>query len=192
MLITNLMPSEKIIPVDVDVIAEKFKLFVAKMFSSFIFNKQYSKIVMSCHNSSDKGLFLAEQEAVDKSNEIIRQLNIQDIRVCIIVLSNNTVDPMIIFELKTDNAVNFIVNQMDDFENYIKNNVTRFSDKQIQTLLDRFDGSLSTTEFANFMELLLETISKGHYKVICPSPISLDKLNNMLMTKIYDIEMCDK
>ena len=121
MLITDLMSSEKIIPVDVDVIAEKFKLFVAKMFSSFIFNKQYSKIVMSCHNSSDKGLFLAEQEAVDKSNEIIRQLNIQDIRVCIIALSNNTVDPMIIFELKTDNAVNFIVNQMDDFENYIKN-----------------------------------------------------------------------
>ena len=40
MLITDLMPSEKIIPTDVDVIAEKFKLFVAKMFSSFIFNKQ--------------------------------------------------------------------------------------------------------------------------------------------------------
>lgn len=191
MLITDLIPSEKIIPTDIDVIAEKFKLFVAKMFSSFIFNKQYSKIVRS-HDPSDRGLFLAEQEAVDKSNEIIRQLNIQDIRVCIITLSNNRVDPMIIFELKTDNAVNFIVNQMNDFENYIKNNVTQFSDKQIQTLLDRFDGSLSTTELANFMELLLETISKCHYKVICPSPISLDKLNNMLATKIYDIEMCDK
>lgn len=192
MLITDLIQSEKIIPTDIDVVAEKFKLFVAKIFSSFIFNKQYSKIVRSCHNPHDRGLFLVEQEAVDKSNEIIRQLNIQDIRVCIMTLSNNRVDPVIIFELKADNAVNFIVNQMNDFENYIKNNVTQFSDKQIQALLDRFDGSLSTTELANFMELLLETISKGHYKVICPSKISLDKLNNMLATKIYDIEMCDK
>ena len=188
MLITDLIVNEK----DVDVIAEKFKLFVAKMFSSFIFNKQYSKLVRSCNTSSNRGLFLAEQEAVDKSNEIIRQLNIQDIRVYMITLSNNRVDPMIIFELKTESAVNFIVNQMDDFENYIKNNVPKFSDKQIQTLLDRFDGSLSTTELANFMELLLETISKGHYKVMYPSQISLDKLNDMLVNKIYDIEMCDK
>ena len=84
------------------------------------------------------------------------------------------------------------MNQMDDFENYIKNNIPKFSDKQIQTLLDRFDGSLSTDELANFMELLLEMISKKRYKIMCPNPTSLDKLNDMLTTKIYDIEMCDK
>ena len=105
---------------------------------------------------------------------------------------DDEVCPIIIFELKTVNAANFIANQMDDFENYIKNNIPKFSNKQIQTLLDRFDGSLSTDELANFMELLLETISKKRYKVMCPNPTSLDTLNNMLTTKIYDVEMCDK
>ena len=107
---------------------------------------------------------------------------------------DDEVCPIIIFELKIANAANFIMNQMDDFENYIKNNIPKFSDKQIQTLLDRFDGSgsLSADELANFMELLLEIISKKRYKVMCPNPTSLDKLNDMLTTKIYDIEMCDK
>ena len=187
MLITDLMTNEK----DVNIIAEKFKLFVAKMFSSFIFNKQYSKIVGLGNNLFDKGSFLAVLKAVEKSNEIMRQLSIHDIRVCIMNLDDE-VCPIIIFELKTVNAANFIVNQMDDFENYIKNNIPKFSDKQIQTLLDRFDGSLSTDELANFMELLLETISKKRYKVMCPNPTSLDTLNNMLTTKIYDVEMCDK
>lgn len=184
---TDLMTNEK----DVNVIAEKFKLFVAKMFSSFIFNKQYSKIVGLDNNLFNKGSFLTVLKAVEKSNEIMRQLSIHDIRVCVLN-SNNEACPIIIFELKTANAANFIMNQMDDFENYIKNNIPRFSDKQIQTLLDRFDGSLSTDELANFMELLLETISKKRYKVMCPNPTSLDKLNDMLTTKIYDIEMCDK
>ena len=187
MLMTDLMTNEK----DVNVIAEKFKLFVAKMFSSFIFNKQYSKIVGLGNNLFNKGSFLTVLKAVEKSNEIMRQLSIHDIRVCVLN-SNNEACPIIIFELKTANAANFIMNQMDDFENYIKNNIPKFSDKQIQTLLDRFDGSLSTDELANFMELLLETFSKKRYKVMCPNPISLDKLNDMLTTKIYDIEMCDK
>ena len=187
MLITDLMTNEK----DVNIIAEKFKLFIAKMFSSFIFNKQYSKIVGLNNDLLNKGSFLTVLKAVEKSNEIMRQLSIRDIRVCIMNLDDK-VCPIIIFELKTVNAANFIMNQMDDFENYIKNNIPKFSDKQIQTLLDRFDGSLSTDELANFMELLLETISKKRYKVMCPNPISLDKLNDMLTTKIYDIEMCDK
>ena len=187
MLMTDLMTNEK----DVNVIAEKFKLFVAKMFSSFIFNKQYSKIVGLGDSLLNKGSFLTVLKAVEKSNEIMRQLSIHDIRVCIMSLDDE-VCPIIIFELKTVNAANFIMNQIDDFENYIKNNIPKFSDKQIQTLLDRFDGSLSTDELANFMELLLETISKKRYKVMCPNPISLDKLNDMLTTKIYDIEMCDK
>ena len=187
MLMTDLMTNEK----DVNVIAEKFKLFVAKMFSSFIFNKQYSKIVGLDDNLLNKWSFLAVLKAVEKSNEIMRQLSIHDIRVCIMNLDDE-VCPIIIFELKTVNAANFIMNQMDDFENYIKNNIPKFSDKQIQTLLDRFDGSLSADELANFMELLLEMISKKRYKVMCPNPISLDKLNDMLTTKIYDIEMCDK
>ena len=187
MLMTDLMTNEK----DVNVVAEKFKLFVAKMFSSFIFNKQYSKIVGLGDSLLNKGSFLTVLKAVEKSNEIMRQLSIHDIRVCIMSLDDE-VCPIIIFELKTVNAANFIMNQIDDFENYIKNNIPKFSDKQIQTLLDRFDGSLSTDELANFMELLLETISKKRYKVMCPNPISLDKLNDMLTTKIYDIEMCDK
>ena len=187
MLMTDLMTNEK----DVNVVAEKFKLFVAKMFSSFIFNKQYSKIVGLGDSLLNKGSFLTVLKAVEKSNEIMCQLNIHDIRVCIMNLDNE-VCPIIIFELKTANAANFIMNQMDDFENYIKNNIPKFSDKQIQTLLDRFDGSLSADELANFMELLLEMISKKRYKVMCPNPISLDKLNDMLTTKIYDIEMCDK
>ncbi len=187
MLMTDLMTNEK----DVNVIAEKFKLFVAKMFSSFIFNKQYSKIVGLGDDLLNKGSFLTVLKAVEKSNEIMRQLSIHDIRVCIIN-SDNEVCPIIIFELKTVNAANFIANQIDDFENYIKNNIPKFSDKQIQTLLDRFDGSLNTDELANFMELLLETISKKRYKVMCPNPTSLDKLNDMLTIKIYDIEMCDK
>ena len=187
MLMTDLMTNEK----DVNVIAEKFKLFVAKMFSSFIFNKQYSKIVGLGDSLLNKGSFLTVLKAVEKSNEIMRQLSIHDIRVCIMNLDDE-VCPIIIFELKTANAANFIVNQMDDFENYIKNNIPKFSDKQIQILLDRFDGSLSADELANFMELLLEMISKKRYKVMCPNSISLDKLNDMLTTKIYDIEMCDK
>ena len=187
MLMTDLMTNEK----DVNVVAEKFKLFVAKMFSSFIFNKQYSKIVGLGDSLLNKGSFLTVLKAVEKSNEIMCQLNIHDIRVCIMNLDDE-VCPIIIFELKTANAANFIMNQMDDFENYIKNNIPKFSDKQIQTLLDRFDGSLSADELANFMELLLEMISKKRYKVMCPNPISLDKLNDMLTTKIYDIEMCDK
>ena len=187
MLMTDLMTNEK----DVNVVAEKFKLFVAKMFSSFIFNKQYSKIVGMGDDLLNKGSFLTVLKAVEKSNEIMRQLSIHDIRVCIMSLDDE-VCPIIIFELKTVNAANFIMNQMDDFENYIKNNIPKFSDKQIQILLDRFDGSLSTDELANFMELLLETISKKRYKVMCPNPTSLDTLNNMLTTKIYDIEMCDK
>ena len=187
MLMTDLMTNEK----DVNVIAEKFKLFVAKMFSSFIFNKQYSKIVGMDDDLLNKGSFLTVLKAVEKSNEIMHQLSIHDIRVCIMNLDDE-VCPIIIFELKTVNAANFIMNQMDDFENYIKNNIPKFSDKQIQTLLDRFDGSLSTDELANFMELLLEMISKKRYKIMCPNPISLDKLNDMLTTKIYDIEMCDK
>ena len=187
MLMTDLMTNEK----DVNVIAEKFKLFVAKMFSSFIFNKQYSKIVGLGDSLLNKGSFLTVLKAVEKSNEIMRQLSIHDIRVCIMSLDDE-VCPIIIFELKTVNAANFIMNQIDDFENYIKNNIPKFSDKQIQTLLDRFDGSLSTDELANFMELLLETISKKRCKVMCPNPTSLDKLNDMLTTKIYDIEMCDK
>lgn len=187
MLMTDLMTNEK----DVNVIAEKFKLFVAKMFSSFIFNKQYSKIVGLGDDLLNKGSFLTVLKAVEKSNEIMCQLSIHDIRVCMMNLDDE-VCPIIIFELKTANAANFIMNQMDDFENYIKNNIPNFSDKQIQTLLDRFDGSLSEDELANFMELLLETISKKRYKVMCPNPTSLDKLNDMLTTKIYDIEMCDK
>ena len=187
MLITDLMTNEK----DVNIVAEKFKLFIAKMFSSFIFNKQYSKIVGLNNDLLNKGSFLTVLKAVEKSNEIMCQLSIHDIRVYIMNLDDE-VCPMIIFELKTVNAANFIMNQMDDFENYIKNNIPKFSDKQIQTLLDRFDGSLSTDELANFMELLLETISKKHYKVMCPNPTSLDTLNNMLTTKIYDVEMCDK
>ena len=187
MLMTDLMTNEK----DVNVVAEKFKLFVAKMFSSFIFNKQYSKIVGLGDSLLNKGSFLTVLKAVEKSNEIMRQLSIHDIRVCIMNLDDE-VCPIIIFELKTANAANFIVNQMDDFENYIKNNIPKFSDKQIQILLDRFDGSLSADELANFMELLLEMISKKRYKVMCPNLISLDKLNDMLTTKIYDIEMCDK
>ena len=187
MLMTDLMTNEK----DVNVIAEKFKLFVAKMFSSFIFHKQYCKIVGLGDSLLNKGSFLTVLKAVEKSNEIMRQLSIHDIRVCVLN-SNNEACPIIIFELKTANAANFIMNQMDDFENYIKNNIHKFSDKQIQTLLDRFDGSLSTDELANFMELLLETFSKKRYKVMYPNPISLDKLNDMLTTKIYDIEMCDK
>lgn len=187
MLMTNLMTNEK----DVNVVAEKFKLFVAKMFSSFIFNKQYFKIVGLNNDLLNKGSFLTALKAVEKSNEIMRQLSIHDIRVCIIN-SDNEACPIIIFELKTVNAANFIMNQMDDFEIYIKNNIPRFSDKQIQTLLDRFDGSLSTDELANFMELLLEIISKKRYKIMCPNPTSLDRLNDMLTTKIYDIEMCDK
>ena len=187
MLMTDLMTNEK----DVNVVAEKFKRFVAKMFSSFIFNKQYSKIVGLGDSLLNKGSFLTVLKAVEKSNEIMCQLNIHDIRVCIMNLDDE-VCPIIIFELKTANAANFIMNQMDDFENYIKNNIPKFSDKQIQTLLDRFDGSLSADELANFMELLLEMISKKRYKVMCPNPISLDKLNDMLTTKIYDIEMCDK
>ena len=187
MLMTDLMTNEK----DVNVIAEKFKLFVAKMFSSFIFNKQYSKIVGLNNDLLNKGSFLTVLKAVEKSNEIMCQLSIHDIRVCIMNLDDE-VCPIIIFELKTVNAANFIMNQMDDFENYIKNNIPKFSDKQIQTLLDRFDGSLSTDELANFMELLLEAISKKHYKVMCPNPTSLDTLNNMLTTKIYDVEICDK
>lgn len=189
MLITDLMTNEK----DVNIIAEKFKLFIAKMFSSFIFNKQYSKIVGLNNDLLNKGSFLTVLKAVEKSNEIMCQLSIHDIRVCIMNLDGE-VCPIIIFELKTMNAANFIMNQMDDFENYIKNNVPKFSDKQIQTLLDRFDGKLflSINELANFMELLLETISKKRYKVMCPNQTSLDKLNDMLTTKIYDIEMCDK
>ena len=187
MLMTDLMTNEK----DVNVVAEKFKLFVAKMFSSFIFNKQYSKIVGLGDSLLNKGSFLTVLKAVEKSNEIMRQLSIHDIRVCIMNLDDE-VCPIIIFELKTANAANFIMNQMDDFENYIKNNIPKFSDKQIQTLLDRFDGSLSADELANFMELLFEMISKKRYKVMCPNLISLDKLNDMLTTKIYDIEMCDK
>ena len=187
MLMTDLMTNEK----DVNVVAEKFKLFVAKMFSSFIFNKQYSKIVGLGDSLLNKGSFLTVLKAVEKSNEIMRQLNIHDIRVCIMSLDDE-VCPIIIFELKTVNAANFIMNQMDDFENYIKNNIPKFSDKQIQTLLDRFDGSLSADELANFMELLLEMISKKRYKIMCPNPTSLDKLNDMLTIKIYDIEMCDK
>lgn len=189
MLMTDLITNEK----DVNVIAEKFKLFVAKMFSSFIFNKQYSKIVGLGDDLPNKGSFLTVLKAVEKSNEIMRQLNIHDIRVCMSIMnSDNEVCPIIIFELKTANAANFIANQIDDFENYIKNNIPKFSDKQIQTLLDRFDGSLSADELANFMELLLETFSEKRCKVMCPNPTSLDKLNDMLTTKIYDIEMCDK